>query len=294
MADLPSMLQPAVPDALGQTFSPAGPEARIASLVPSLTETLFALGLGSQVIARTGFCIHPHDAVAAVPKIGGTKDVRLDALRALRPTHVLVNVDENTRETVDALRGFVPHVVVTHPQDPQDNLALFDLLGSVFGDVPGVAQTAATLTTRLRDVLHALPVSGAPLRTALYLIWRRPWMTVARDTYISRSLALAGWQTLPAAIGGNGLTQPGASRYPAFDWNASWLDAVDCVLLPDEPYRFGPRHVEEVHCLLAARGLAPEVRRIPGEWAAWYGVRAIDGLEQLAAAARAGNKTASE
>src|SRR5207344_290 len=93
---------------------------RIASLVPSLTELVFALGLGARLVARTGFCIHPAAGVAAVAKVGGTKDVNLAKLRRTRPTHVLVNVDENRRETVAAIRawgGDAPEVVVTHPLD---------------------------------------------------------------------------------------------------------------------------------------------------------------------------------
>ena len=88
---------------------------RIASLVPSLTELLFALGLGPWVVARTGYCTHPADGVAAVPKVGGTKEVNLAKLRRLAPTHALVNVDENRIETAEALRAFVPQVIVTHP-----------------------------------------------------------------------------------------------------------------------------------------------------------------------------------
>ena len=83
-------------------------EPRIASLVPSLTELLFALGLGTRLVARTGFCIRPADAVRDVPKVGGTKDVNLDRLRRLAPTHVLVNIDENRRETVDAIGVWPP------------------------------------------------------------------------------------------------------------------------------------------------------------------------------------------
>ena len=70
---------------------------------------------------------------SGIPKVGGTKDVDLDALRALAPTHVIVNVDENRRETVDAIAGFVPHVIVTHPLAPRDNLALYRLIGAIFG-----------------------------------------------------------------------------------------------------------------------------------------------------------------
>ena len=275
-----------VTDALGQSFDAAGENARIASLVPSLTETLIALGLQQQLVARTGFCVHPRAEVRAIPKVGGTKDVRLDLLRALAPTHVLLNVDENTRETEQALRAFVPHVIVTHPQTPQDNLELFALLGAAFGKVPQVAQRAGGLQHALHGVLDELAVSRLTPRQMLYLIWREPWMTVARDTYISRTLALVGWHTLPDQQGGSGLHQPGAARYPQFDWSAPWLEAVDGVLLSSEPYRFGAAHVEQVRALLAPRGLHPEVRCLPGEWASWYGVRAIDGLRQLAAAAR--------
>src|SRR5450755_864867 len=98
-------------------------EVRIASLVPSLTELVFALGLGERLVARTGFCVHPQPRVAGVAKVGGTKDVNLAKLRRLRPTHVLVNVDENRRETIDALRAWgadAPQVIVTHPLDPDD------------------------------------------------------------------------------------------------------------------------------------------------------------------------------
>lgn len=273
-------------DALGQRFAAAGSQARIASLVPSLTETLFALGLGPQIVARTGFCVHPRSAVRGVAKVGGTKDVDLHALRALRPTHVLVNIDENTRETVDALRTFVPHIIVTHPQVPQDNLSLFDQLGAAFGSLPGVTERVAALRQQLQAVLEDVQTRPGAPRNVLYLIWRDPWMTVARDTYISQSLAAVRWHTLPEVLGGDGLHQPGRSRYPVFDWSADWLGAVDEVLLSSEPYRFGARHAAEVRSLLAARGLHPAVRCIPGEWASWYGVRAIDGLRQLAALAR--------
>ncbi len=80
-------------------------------------------GLGECVVARTGFCVHPRDAVKAVAKVGGTKDPDLERLRALAPTHLVVNVDENRREDVDAARAFVPHVIVTHPLDPQTTCA---------------------------------------------------------------------------------------------------------------------------------------------------------------------------
>ena len=92
-------------DASGQQHKAVTPESppRIVSLVPSITELLCDLGLAPQLVGRTGFCIHPAATVRAIAKVGGTKDVNLDKIRALAPTHLIVNVDENQKPTVDAL-----------------------------------------------------------------------------------------------------------------------------------------------------------------------------------------------
>ena len=253
---------------------------RIASLVPSLTELLFELGLGSWLVARTGFCIHPHEAVAAVPKIGSTKDVNLAKLRRLAPTHVLVNIDENRRETVDAIRSWsaadrlvAPQIVVTHPLAPDDNLALVDQLLGHFGALDGVAERAERLRASLRDELERTRPDGRPSQRVLYLIWRDPWMTVARDTYIARMLGRVNWQTLPALDGG----ASGAARYPVVRGDEAWLVQVDQVLLSSEPYAFTRAHVDE------ARALCPNahVRLVDGEMLSWYGARAVPGLRYL-------------
>lgn len=246
---------------------------RIASLVPSLTELLVALGLKPWLVARTGFCIHPRAELLDVPKVGGTKDVDLAALRRLAPSHVLVNVDENRRDTVEALREFVPHILVTHPLGPEDNLDLLEQLGSSFGDLPGVRERASTLALALRDELSACASRPWPAQRVLYLIWREPWMTVARDTYIARMLAQVGWQTLPAVAGG----ATGAARYPVLAGDEPWLDQVDRVLLSSEPYRFTERH------FAAAQALCPRARvqLVDGELISWYGPRAGQGLAYL-------------
>ena len=262
-------------DAAGRLHSPAGADARIVSLVPSLTELVFDLGLGERLVGRTGFCVHPREALRAVPKVGGTKDVNLARIRELAPTHVLVNMDENRRETVDALAAFVPHIVVTHPNTPQDNLVLFALLGGVFG----AEGAAARLAHELRAVLDEAAALRAALadERVLYLIWREPWMTVARDTYIAATLAEVGWSTLPSVEGG----ETGAARYPAFDWNAPWLAGVERVLLSTEPYRFRAAHLAEVARLAARPALL-----VDGEMVSWYGSRAARGLRWLMALRR--------
>jgi len=120
-------------DAVGTPHDLAGADARIVCVVPSITELLFELGLGAQVVGRTGFCFHPKAKVRKVPKIGGTKDFDLEKIRALEPTHLIVNVDENPRERVEAAARFIPNVVVTHPLGPMDNVELFRLIGAIFG-----------------------------------------------------------------------------------------------------------------------------------------------------------------
>ncbi|MFG6467475.1 helical backbone metal receptor [Roseateles sp. BYS87W] len=246
---------------------------RIASLVPSATETLVALGLAPWLVARTGFCIHPAEVVRQVPKVGGTKDVNLDKLRRLAPTHVVVNVDENRRETADALRSFVPHVIVTHPCGPEDNRGLFEQLRAAFTELPGVDARAAQLTHTFDAALARCRATPAPATSVLYLIWREPWMTVARDTYISRLLAEAGWHTWPDVQGG----AHGAGRYPALRGDEPGLADVQRVLLSSEPYRFGPAHVTE------AQALCPQatVQLVDGERLSWWGARGAAGLDYL-------------
>jgi ABC-type Fe3+-hydroxamate transport system substrate-binding protein len=251
-------------DWAGVAHAPAGPTVRIASLVPSLTELLFALNLGTFVVARTGFCIHPREA-RRVPKVGGTKDPDLARLRELRPTHLIVNVDENRREVVDAARAFVPNVIVTHPNDPCDNPRLYALFGSIFGR----EREAAAMADDFATAIAAADVAARqlPRERVLYVIWRKPWMTVSRATYVSATLSRIGWDTLPA---------DSEARYPELADDAPpWHDAQR-ILLSTEPFAFTRRDAQAL-----AQRLRKPVELIDGEWTSWYGVRAIGGLRAL-------------
>ena len=253
-------------DWAGVPHPPADADPRIACLVPSLTELLFALGLGPRVVARTGFCVHPRDAVKSVPKIGGTKDFDLDALARQRPTHLVVNVDENRREAVAAARAFVPHVIVTHPGAPEDNARLYALFGAIFGREREAAALARELAAALAELDAA--VAALPRESVLYLIWKKPWMTVSRDTYVSATLARAGWDTLPVDA---------AARYPELAADDAAWRAADRILLSSEPYAFreSDRRERAAHCGRSAH-------LVDGETTSWYGPRAIPGLRALA------------
>jgi ABC-type Fe3+-hydroxamate transport system substrate-binding protein len=251
-------------DAAGTVHQPAGDEARIVCLVPSITELICDLGLAQQLVGRTGFCIHPWDVVRTIPKVGGTKDVKLDRIRELAPTHAVLNIDENTEQTAADLAEFVPHIVVTHPQGPRDNLELYRLLGAVFG----ADAAAERLCTAFEEAYDDVADPTREHQNVLYLIWRDPWMTIARETYISQTLALVNWHTQP---------DDSAERYPEIDL-PSLAGRIDRVLLSSEPFHFHHRHEAEIAALVPGA----EVTLIDGEMTSWYGSRAIQGLRYLA------------
>lgn len=253
-------------DAIGQTHAviDAGQPPRIVSLVPSVTELVCDLGLSSWLVGRTGFCIHPHSLLADVPKVGGTKDVNIDKIRALAPTHLIVNIDENEKPTVDALARFIPHVIVTHPLAPEDNPDLFRLIGHIFR----ASERAEQLCEAFQREYEASRVSARrQMHRVLYCIWQDPWMTVSRDTYIARMLALIGWEQCELHA---------ENRYPEFRWDTALLDRVDEVLLSTEPYRFSEQHVDALE-----KQVGKPVRLVDGEYLSWYGSRSIAGLVYL-------------
>lgn len=253
-------------DAAGTCHRPADGPVRIVSLVPSLTELVCALGLVDQLVGRTGFCIHPRETLKPIPKVGGTKDVKLDVVRALAPTHLIVNIDENRRDTVEELAEFIPNVIVTHPCRPEDNIGLYRMFGAIFHREAQAERLVADLDdafAEARAVAAALPVERV-----LYLIWRAPWMSVSRETYISATLATVGWQTLPEAS---------VNRYPEIDWASASIQDAAHVFLSTEPYRFTEADLGEVE-RLACRPAA----LIDGEMTSWYGSRAAAGLRYLA------------
>jgi len=265
-SSIPASAAPRLTDWTGRRHDPA-PDARILSLVPSLTETLFALGLGDNIVGRTAFCVHPADRVKGVKSVGGTKQVNWRKVAAAAPTHVVLNVDENPKEMADemAARGILP--VVTHPLSPADNGPLIRLLGGVFGR----DAAAETLARRFEDALAATVAARPDAETrVLYLIWKAPWMTVGPDTYIARTLDLIGWRTW---------TPPTEARYPEFTMTDAVLDNVDRVLFSSEPFPFTEDHLAAFRA--DHPGHADKAKLVDGEMLSWYGARAADGLSYL-------------
>jgi len=256
-------------DAMGTEHAPASGVVRIVSLVPSITELLFALGLQENLVGRTGFCIHPKGQVRRVSKVGGTKTVDVAKVRKLGATHLVVNIDENPRPVVEELAQFVPNVIVTHPIQPEDNVLLYRLLGGIFGREAKAEELCSAFVRELATTREA--AHGFEREKVLYLIWKSPWMTVSRDTYVSRMLDLVGWETVPAQA---------HSRYPSVDLSPQTMLGVSAVLLSSEPYSFIDRHIDEITAELPPQS-HPQIALIDGGMTSWYGSRAIEGLRYL-------------
>ena len=242
---------------------------RVVSLVPSLTELLFALDRGSCVVGRTGFCIHPSPAVRAVPKMGGTKTVDEAAVIAAAPTHLVVNVDENEKPTIDRLMQALPHteLVVTHPCTLRDNRALYAQFGEVFDCRP----QANAIIDAFDQALEPIEAQHHAPLPVIYLIWKDPWMTVSPETYIADTLACVGLQVR---------APESDRRYPEIQWDQFAPRIEDRVLFSSEPYRFGAAHAA---AFAKTHGLPPaNCLLVDGEMTSWFGSRAIAGLHYLA------------
>jgi len=254
-------------DAAGISHSPVVEGARIVSLVPSLTELLFDLGLVRSIVGRTSFCRHPATA-DAVESVGGTKKINMTKLLALRPTHVIVNVDETPKSLAEAIAKQGIRVIVTHPLRAADNAPLIRLIGGIFGAHARANALSDGFNHAIDDLAYRS--AGFPPRRVLYLIWKDPWMTVSRDTYIADVLRLVRWQTL-----GHSET----ARYPEIELSEGILNAADLVLFSSEPFPFTKEHLCEFgRCFPRHAGKA---RLIDAEMVSWYGSRATLGMTYI-------------
>lgn len=253
------------------------PPQRIVSLVPSITESLFALGLGTRVVGVTEWCVHPAAQVAALPKLGGTKNPDIAAIVELAPDLVIANHEENTLRAVEQLEASGLRVWVTYPRTVRDGARLLREIADVAGlsstdplrceVVDGVERVVAAAE-------RALEQSGPDARPRVFCpIWRDPWMAVGSDTYVHDLLRLCG--------GDNPFAEAGDRRYPKVEISDVVAAAPEVVLLPDEPYRFGQQDADELGRLDIPAARTGRIHLIDGTWASWYGPRIIPAVQAI-------------
>ena len=261
----------AVNDAFGRPFELDEPARRIVSLIPSISETLFRLGAGGQVAGVSDFCCQPPEDVAAKPKVGGQKNPRLDAILALKPDLVIANVEENHKRHVEAMWAAGLKVFVTYPRTVKEGIQLIRDLGVLTG-TQDRAEKLALGCEKARAQIEADTVRRAPVRV-FSPIWRKPYMTVNRDTYIHDVLHTCGAENI---------FQDRQERYPKVTLDEMADRRPDIILLGDEPFPFAGRHLEDFRVF----SLVPAVRTgrlhlLDGKILSWYGPRIAESLGTL-------------
>jgi len=259
-------------DDLGFRVEVETPPARIVSLVPSWTETLFALGLGDRVVGVTKFCVEPAGRVGAVRKVGGTKNPDLRAIFDLSPGLVIANAEENRREDVEKMREKGLAVLTTYPRTVPGAVESLLKIGRAAGCETEADAMAREITRSVSEVEADLGVWSKLRLRAFCPIWKKPWMAFNADTYAHDVLRMMGFNNVFGSAG---------ERYPITTLDEAIERRPDVVLLPDEPYEFGERDIDELRAELPS-GLARRVLLINGRDLHWYGVHMVKGLKSLA------------
>lgn len=242
-----------VTDQLGREVSFQYPPQRIVSLVPSQTELLYDLGLDEQVVGITKFCVHPHQWFTTKDRVGGTKKLDIEKIRALKPDLIIANMEENERQQVEQLAAEFP-VWISDIQNLPQALQMIQVVGQL-------ADREAEANILVDEIVHGfnnLQKATRPRRVA-YFIWRDPWMSVGSDTFIHSMIQAMGWQNVLAH----------ETRYP--EVSAGYLRQLnpDTVLLSSEPFPFKEQHADEVKAVLPDA----DILLVDGEMLSWYGSR---------------------
>lgn len=224
---------------------------RIISLVPSITELLFDLGLKNQIIGRTKFCIHPSPQVKEIQQFGGTKKLHIEKIIEAKPDLIIANKEENLKSEVEELQKYF-NVLVTDISDLEENNEMILEIGRL----TNTELKAKEIITEINAEFGSLP-SYLNKPTCLYLIWKEPLMSIGKDTFIHKMLDYAGFENIYSK----------ETRYPVVDSNSSINP--DYVFLSSEPFPFKEKHIAEIQkCFPNAKCVL-----VDGEMFSWYGSR---------------------
>jgi hypothetical protein len=247
-------------DDLGHDVAVPTEARRVVSLVPSITEGL-AAARPAAVVGATDWCTHPPDL--DVVRVRGTKNPDRAAVEAARPDLVVANQEENRELDVQRLRDAGVPVWVTRIETVDD---AFASLGRLFTDALGWGEPTWLADARQ---LWSAP-APAPRGRVAVPIWRDPWMVVGPRTFTADLLRRLGWEVTTGPEG------DAHERYPHVDVADLDTSDVDLVLLPDEPYVFGPDDGPEAFTSVPTR-------LVSGRLLTWYGPSLVEAREVLGA-----------
>ena len=242
---------------------------RIVSLVPSLTKTLFDLGLtADSIVGRTPWCIHPAGEVNAVPVVGGTKTPTLSKIINAQPDLVVLDRDENPKSVYDWCQEQGLATFVCHVSHPADVPAMLRSLGTVVNKSEEAEAMAQTIERTLND----LPAPNG--RCALPMIWHEPLMAANGATYAGNMVACMGYH-VP-------VIQPDGTGYPVVSARDLMEHGVTDLFLSSEPHEFSLAEGQAMaQAVVEAGGVAPRIHLIDGEDLTWMGSHTAQGLRAM-------------
>jgi iron complex transport system substrate-binding protein len=275
------------------------PPKRVVSLVPSLTESMFDLGLGSSVVGITDYCIHPAEDVVNLPHLGGPKAPRIDDILSLKPDLVLANWEENTSQAIEALETAGISVWTSFPRTVRESLDVLWILVGLFHNQVSAARLE-TLELTL-DWATSSMIERRPLLCFCPIWYEKSsegspwWMTFNRHTYCHDLLHLLGCQNIfaerercypiEADLGQSQPEAPGSrdTRYPRVVLSEIRAAKPDVILLPSEPFEFNDTHRLDLIEQLAD---VPAVEHghiflVDGSLITWHGTRLAHALREL-------------
>lgn len=252
-------------DDVGRAWTTHEPCRRIVSLVPSLTEALFELGVGERVVGVTRYCVEPSRARDEARVVGGTKNPEIDAMIALVPDVVIVNAEENRKPDVDALEAAGVPVFVTFPKKVADVPWLLDRIASLVGAI----DRGTAMANALRFTLAEHEQFQARVRV-FCPIWKNPWMTFNADTYADDLLRVCGGANVMANA---------SERYLEVSLDEIATADPEVILLPDEPYCFREKDLMDLKALESTTAWRDgRVHFVDGKSLHWYGCRTARAL----------------
>ncbi|MCM5528480.1 helical backbone metal receptor [Parasegetibacter sp. NRK P23] len=242
-------------DQLGRTVLIPAPPQKIISLVPSITELLYALGLEDRIAGITRYCIFPDHLLREKTVVGGTKKTVPERIHAIAPDLIIASKEENIQAEVEAYAQQYP-VWVSDVTCLEDALQLIQSIGQFTGTMSAATQMIETIQARFKTIPAIQPLKGA------YLIWKDPVMTIGNDTFIHDMMRIAGIRNVFGA----------EKRYPVTTPEAIAALSPDVILLSSEPYPFRAEHIT---WLKETLGDIP-VHLVDGTYFSWYGSRLLD------------------
>ncbi len=231
------------------------PPLRIISLVPSQTELLAELGLNAEVVGITKFCIHPESWFRNKTRVGGTKSIDIEKLRALKPDLIIANKEENDQEQIALLTAEFP-VWISDVRTLEDALKMIMSISELTDRM----EKGQQLKSRIQLVFAGIS-KIQPTATCAYFIWWNPLMTINADTFINDMLQRCGFD--------NVFRERSDSRYPEISHTDLVASNPEYIFLSSEPFPFGDKHLNHFQILF------PNARvvQVDGETFSWYGSR---------------------